>query len=146
MKTNILLTILLSITIWSCGSRKVDINRSVTNVDTNLELNTKEIEFERKKIQEYLYSENLIADSIVFENDKTTIYNPNTWKIVAEKQETSEVDKSKEIELKEVAKVNSESVEKKIERFYRMAAPFLNLLAISFILFVLFLFIRKIWR
>lgn len=143
MKTNILLTILLCLTIWSCGSRKVDVNRSVTNVDTNLELNTKEIEFERKKIQEYLYSENLRADSIVFENDKTTIYNPNTWKIVAEKQEASEIEKIQEIELKDVEEVSNESFEKKVERPWTVA-PYLAFTGL--ILLLLLLTIRRIWR
>lgn len=88
--------LLLTVLLVGCGARKVDLHKRINDIETTLNVKIKELEVERKKLSEYIYSENFRADSIIEENGKRKIYNP----IIDKKQEqkVTEEEKTNEVE------------------------------------------------
>lgn len=102
--------------VCSCGSRKVDLQKRITDIEHNLSVKIKELEIERNKLRVYESSRVVKADSVVEKNGKRTIYNARSEEMLTEKEESSENEKSKEGQSKVSASVNSVEIDKKIDK------------------------------
>lgn len=100
----------------SCGSRKVDLQKRITDIENNLSVKIKELEIERNKLRVYESSRIAKADSIVEKDGKRTIYNPRSEEELMEKEEILEIKKSKEDEINEYFNDKSSEVDKKVDR------------------------------
>ncbi|MGS4345090.1 hypothetical protein ACKUSY_05660 [Myroides odoratus] len=108
--------ILLSILFMSCGSRKVDIQKRINDIETNLKVKIKELEVERSKMKIYESSRVFKADSIVEKDGKRTIYNPSSEEKEKSKEESTEKEKSKEEDIQENTKDKSTIKDKTTDR------------------------------
>ncbi|WP_413512222.1 hypothetical protein [Myroides odoratus] len=124
------LIILLSFTILSCGSRKVDLHKRINDIETNLSVKIKELENERKSLSEYIYTENFRADSIIEESGKRKIYNPSTEKKEQKKESLEEKSKQTETDILQTEKDKSQEKDKKIDRKQFNLGPIIILLVI----------------
>lgn len=137
----------VSLFMFSCGSRKVDLRKRITDIEHNLDVKTKELEIERNKLRVYESSRIVKADSIVEKDGKRTIYNPSTEEKTTEKEQSSETEKTKDEEKKENTKENSSEVDKKVDRKqfnWRWIIIPIGILIIIVLLLVYF--IRKKWK
>lgn len=114
--SNIILISIVVLLACSCGSRKVDLRKRITDIEHTLDIKTKELEIERNKLRIYESSRIVKADSIVEENGKRTVYNPSTEEKTTEKEQSSEIEKTKKEDKKENTKDNSSEVDKKVDR------------------------------
>jgi len=96
MRLVVLLIALLGITAQSCGSRKVELHKRINDLETTLNIKIRELQLERKKLSEYIYTESFRADSIIEEGGKRKIYNPIIDK--KEDQKISEEEKITDIQ------------------------------------------------
>lgn len=135
--------IALLLVLCSCGSRKVDLRKQITDIEHSLSIKTKELEIERNKLRLYESSRIVKADSIVEENGKRTIYNPSSEEKTTEKEQSSEVEKAKEKDIKENLKESSSEVDKKVDR---RQFNWWGLGASIGVLTVLICFISKNWK
>lgn len=108
--------IALLLVLSSCGSRKVDLRKRITDIEHTLDIKTKELEIERNKLRVYESSRVVKADSIVEKDGKRTIYNPSTEEKTTEKEQSSEIEKTKEEDRKESIKDKGSEVDKKVDR------------------------------
>lgn len=139
--------ILLSILFLSCGSRKVDLQKRINDIETNLKVKIKELEVERSKIKIYESSRIFKADSIVEKEGKRTIYNPSSEEKEKSKEESTEKEKSKEEDIQESTKDKSTIKDKTTDRkqfnWWGIIIP-LGILIIVVLLVIYF--IRKKWK
>lgn len=140
--SSLITTILLALTIWSCGSRKVDLHKRINDIETNLNIKIKELEVNRKQASEYLYSESFRADSIVEENGKRKIYNPSIDK--EEKKFESLEEESKEIETEIDKKEIDKSKEKGKHTERKQVSWWYVLFPIGILLLILFFFWKRL--
>lgn len=134
MKYSILL---LSIIFLSCGSRKVDLQKRINDIETNLKVKIKELEVERSKIKIYESSRVFKADSIVEKEGKRTIYNPSSEEKEKSKEESTEKEKSKEEDIQENAKDKSTTKEKTVDRKqFNWWGILLPILLVAFLIYI----------
>ncbi|QQU04228.1 hypothetical protein [Myroides odoratus] len=108
--------ILLSILLMNCGSRKVELQKRINDIETNLSVKIKELEIERSKIKIYETSRVFKADSIVEQNGKRTIYNPSSEEKEKGKEESVEKENKKEEDIQESTKDKSTTKDKITDR------------------------------
>lgn len=168
---NIILTILLCVTIWSCGSRKVE--KQTDKVDVKIEkevekevvkdseakknelvnTNTKEtIEEDESVVEPIDPDKEMIVDGKSYTNAKLKTKKTKSTKDTKEQKKASEILKTKEVEkLKQKDKVDlsQKSTLKQIERtesFFFSIWFWLILLAVLFTMYYLFKKYKdKIW-
>lgn len=131
----------------ACGSRKVDIQNRIKELESNLSIKLQELEIERKKLYEYMYSENFRADSIVETADKRTIYNPTSDKKKSGKEEITESKKNKETEINNnLSESNTESNKKTDREQFNVFKSIIQFWPVLLILFIIILFRKNIHR
>ncbi|MGG5506713.1 MULTISPECIES: hypothetical protein [unclassified Myroides] len=108
--------ILFALLLVGCGSRKVDLQKRINDIETNLKVKIKELEVERSKMKIYESSRVFKADSIVEKDGKRTIYNPSSEEKEKSKEESTEKEKSKEENIQENTKDKSTIKDKTVDR------------------------------
>lgn len=139
--------ILLSILFLSCGSRKVDLQKRINDIETNLKVKIKELEVERSKIKIYESSRIFKADSIVEKEGKRIIYNPSSEEKEKSKEESTEKEKSKEEDIQESTKDKSTIKDKTTDRKqFNWWGIILPLLLVVFLIYIFRKPLKKLSR